>query len=123
MLIKEPECDHRQGNFWSEWKNIDKPSGDGDLELLALEKDLPCSNPSYIDYQTVDGVKANSTGQVVHIDSCYGLICLNREQNNQTCLDYRFRMCCKGSDVSWTTPATTTTTRPPPRSNSFLFLK
>lgn len=81
---------------------------------------MPCRNPNRIQFQTTEGVAAEQTGQVLHTDSCYGFICLNREQpNNQTCYDYRFRYCCQADQVNWTTPATTTTTKAPIGSNNF----
>jgi hypothetical protein len=33
-------------NEWSDWLNLDLPSGDGDLELFELKKNQTCSSPS-----------------------------------------------------------------------------
>ena len=79
-------------NEWSEWFNIDDPSGDGDLEFYSLFE-IGCKNPLNIQVETLDGTSFNQTGQIVHLDKNFGFMCLNNENNN-SCFDYRFRQCC-----------------------------
>ncbi len=56
---------------------------------------LGCSNSTYTQIQTVDGISYENSGQVVHYKPCFGFICLNSEQNkNETCFDYKIRQCC-----------------------------
>ena len=82
-------------NVWTEWFNLDQPSGDGDLELFSL---LPygCQFPVLTQVETVDGLPFNQTGQTVHFNQCFGFMCLN-QQNNNSCLDYRVRQCCNNN--------------------------
>lgn len=79
-------------NEWTEWNNLDDPSGDGDLELFSIY-DIYCKNPFNVQIETLDGIPFNKSGQVVHFASNYGFMCLNN-QNNGSCLDYKFRLCC-----------------------------
>lgn len=79
-------------NAWTEWYNLDEPSGDGDLELFGLFE-YGCKNASVTQVESVDGIPFNETNQVVHIGDSYGFICLNFENNNP-CLDYKVRQCC-----------------------------
>jgi len=77
-----------KSNYWSEWTNLDRPDGDGDIETEIAG----CSNPLALQVETIDGFSIQYAGQNVHFDSCYGFICLNNEQkHNQTCFDYRIR--------------------------------
>jgi len=86
-------------HFWTQWANIDKPDGDGDLELFTLLNKTECAAPKKVEVQTVHGlrlVQAQKIGQVFHLnDSCFGFLCLNKEQKNGAqCYDYRFKHCC-----------------------------
>jgi hypothetical protein len=82
-------CDKSTHN-WSAWINEDEPSGDGDLELIGLHGNPACYLHQFL---TVGGVKYNDTNERVHFDSCYGFMCLNKE-NNGTCSDYHYKQCC-----------------------------
>ncbi len=42
------------------------------------------------------------------MDLCYGFMCLNSEQNNEKCLDYRIRMCCQIAQTNVTELLSTT---------------
>ena len=108
----DPLCPHTKSLEWSSWHNLDSPLGDGDLELFygPFNKGLACENATSTQIVTADGeVSFNATNQVVHLNNCFGFMCLNREQKNgETCFDYKFRQCCPSKN-----PASPTTVRPP----------
>ena len=85
---------------WTEFFNRDSPRGDGDSETLReINMQFPgraCSNPTAVDAQLVwNGKDYRLAGQVIHINTTLGLVCLNREQaENINCLNYRVRFCC-----------------------------
>lgn len=83
------------GNFkWSEWYNLDKPDGDGDIEVTEV-LEVGCKNANRFQARTVsDKVPHTQTGQNVYLDECYGFMCLNNE-NRSPCLDYEVRKCCR----------------------------
>ena len=84
---------------WTEWFNTDSPDGDGDIEPINLLH-LGCSNPSAIQVETTNNIPYNETGQIVHLNSCFGFICLNKEQNGTDCLNYRIRQCCPVEELT-----------------------
>lgn len=58
--------------------------------------------------QTTDGLSVSDAGQFVHMDDCFGFICLNKEQAfNETCFDYQIRQCCP---INFTTDSPELTT-------------
>lgn len=89
---KDPLCPN--GYFWSTF-NLDSPEGDGDLELYGLfSSRYGCREPLVTVIETTsDRTPYNETGQVLHVDDCFGFMCLNRE-NEEPCLDYQIRRCC-----------------------------
>ena len=96
MKIKDEFCSgvtHK----WTEWFNTDTPDGNGDIETIELFKDIGCKDKSIFTQVVTakENIDHKMTGQKVHIDKCFGFICLNQEQsNNQTCHDYKIRQCC-----------------------------
>jgi hypothetical protein len=50
------------------------------------------------------GMSLDEANQTVHLDGCFGFMCLNKEQKDgQTCFDYKIRQCCPKRDhSSWT---------------------
>ncbi|XP_076854681.1 cartilage intermediate layer protein 1-like isoform X1 [Brachyhypopomus gauderio] len=84
---------------YTQWFDCDDPSGTGDWETLEnLEMKYPgkiCQNPLAIEAQTLSGVPAQQTGQVIiHQDLLVGFICLNSQQKKKLCLDYKVRFQC-----------------------------
>jgi hypothetical protein len=73
---------------------MDDPSGDGDLELFGLPGSAGCGSESVLNQvQTVSGTPHDQTNEVVHLNACFGFMCL-RKENNGSCSDYQFRQCC-----------------------------
>ncbi|KAJ8249320.1 hypothetical protein GJAV_G00233530 [Gymnothorax javanicus] len=84
---------------WTEWFDRDDERGSGDWEKLAdLQKTYPdriCSGPLGIQAVTQDGVPANETGEIFHkFDKNYGFVCLNKDQPDGICQNYRVRFLC-----------------------------
>uniref|UniRef100_A0A673GJX2 Cell migration-inducing and hyaluronan-binding protein-like n=1 Tax=Sinocyclocheilus rhinocerous TaxID=307959 RepID=A0A673GJX2_9TELE len=84
---------------WTEWFDCDDERGSGDWEKLTdLHKAFPersCSNPLDIEAETLDGIPANMTGEVFSkFDRKYGFVCLNKEQVDGICHNYRVRFLC-----------------------------
>uniref|UniRef100_A0A9J7Z378 hyaluronoglucosaminidase n=1 Tax=Cyprinus carpio carpio TaxID=630221 RepID=A0A9J7Z378_CYPCA len=84
---------------WTEWFDRDDERGSGDWEKLTdLHKAFPerlCSNPLDIEAETLDGIPANMTGEVFSkFDRNYGFVCLNKEQVDGICHNYRVRFLC-----------------------------
>ncbi|XP_068174861.1 cell migration-inducing and hyaluronan-binding protein-like [Antennarius striatus] len=84
---------------WTEWFDRDDERGSGDWEKLSdLHKTFPdrlCSNPLDIQAETLDGIPANQTGDVIHkVDKNYGFVCLNKDQDHGLCHNYRVRFLC-----------------------------
>ncbi|XP_078414425.1 mucin-5AC isoform X1 [Cetorhinus maximus] len=93
------EC---QGAFKTEWFDRDNPSGNGDYEdLVNLRKeylDQICSNPTACEVETTSGIPASNTGD--NIPECSissGFACVNAQQKNRICQDYRIRFTCPES--------------------------
>ena len=90
-----PVC--RNGR-WTEFFDVDNPSGNADSEQLShinrVRPNRACSNPSAIDVQLLNGSDYRTAGQVVTVRR-NGFTCDNRRQpNNRRCLDYKVRFCC-----------------------------
>jgi hypothetical protein len=81
---------------WTSWLDRDIPSGTGDWETLVefVNAGQACPNPIDIQCQTVDGIDWTQTGQVYTCNASWGGICVNDDQPNGTCLDYRVRFLC-----------------------------
>uniref|UniRef100_W5N565 hyaluronoglucosaminidase n=1 Tax=Lepisosteus oculatus TaxID=7918 RepID=W5N565_LEPOC len=88
-----------QGSEWTEWFDRDDERGSGDWEKLAdLRNAFPdkiCANPLDIEAATHDGIASNLTNEVFHkIDKDYGFVCLNKDQPNGICNNYKVRFLC-----------------------------
>ncbi|KAL2088986.1 hypothetical protein ACEWY4_015885 [Coilia grayii] len=84
---------------WTEWFDRDDERGSGDWEKLSdLHKAYPerlCSNPLDMEAETHDGIPANMTGEVFSKnDKNYGFVCLNKDQPDGLCHNYRVRFLC-----------------------------
>ncbi|XP_055515432.1 uncharacterized protein LOC129711657 [Leucoraja erinacea] len=95
-------CPESFCNCRTEWFDRDDPSGFGDYEdLTILRKQYPnhiCNNPTACEVETVSGVPASSTGDIISECSILsGFICLNSEQMDGQCEDYRIRFICPES--------------------------
>ncbi|XP_057685682.1 uncharacterized protein LOC130911992 isoform X2 [Corythoichthys intestinalis] len=82
------------------WFNLDDPtSGDGDyetlVELRSLNPDAVCFQPVAVEAMTISGVPANETGDVfLTYDANKGFVCLNSQQPEKKCQDYKVRFTC-----------------------------
>ena len=90
-----PECSGTWTKFFDQ-NNVDDT---GDSETFRdLNNAFPgqiCPSPSAVDAQVVETDRDYRTsGQVVQVDTSSGLLCLNEQQSNGRCLDYRVRFCC-----------------------------
>ncbi|XP_059807591.1 mucin-2-like [Hypanus sabinus] len=86
----------------TEWFDIDDPSGDGDSEVINLIRiQFPngiCLHPTACEVETTSGVPASQTGENVQLCSITaGFTCVNNEQSDQSCQDYRIRFTCPAS--------------------------
>ncbi len=80
---------------WTAWLNRDIPDGNGDYETLAdFNPDEVCPNPIAIECQTLNGVDWTQTGEVYTCNPSVGGYCVNSNQPDGTCLDYRVRFLC-----------------------------
>uniref|UniRef100_A0A8C9SGR7 VWFD domain-containing protein n=1 Tax=Scleropages formosus TaxID=113540 RepID=A0A8C9SGR7_SCLFO len=121
-----PECE------WSDWYDEDKPSSKkGDWEtyenITASGKHI-CVNPEDIDCRSTDEPNmsleefVSITGQKVHCNVSFGLICKKEEQTERPykCLNYKIKPPTPSNTTTTTpttttespTPSTTTTTEP-----------
>ncbi|XP_069040028.1 uncharacterized protein [Lepisosteus oculatus] len=81
------------------WFDVDDPSGNGDYEVLSeLLTVYPreiCSRPLAIEAQTRSGTPASLTGDTFQVyDATYGFACVNADQSDSRCEDYRVRFTC-----------------------------
>jgi len=85
---------------WTGWYDRDDASGVGDFETLV---DLTgvCANPVAIDCSTVGNVDWTDTGETVTCDPAIGLTCVNANQGDGYCLDYKVRFACPGTWTAW----------------------
>ncbi|XP_078681175.1 cartilage intermediate layer protein 2-like [Branchiostoma floridae x Branchiostoma belcheri] len=104
-LTRQSDC-----TSWTRWINRDRPGGSGDYEDLPTIQDwypdaVPCSVPSAIQGRTVGThIEASQTGEVLAVyTATYGLVCVNAEQSDGSCLDYEVRFCCDPVDGMWST--------------------
>ncbi|XP_077396775.1 mucin-5AC-like [Festucalex cinctus] len=84
---------------YTEWYNVDQPSGTGDFELLSrLKPKNPdiCKNPISVEVVTADNdIPFAHTGQISFIYSLSeGFACRNEDQKDKRCLDYKIRFGC-----------------------------
>ncbi|XP_059808562.1 cell migration-inducing and hyaluronan-binding protein [Hypanus sabinus] len=84
---------------WTVWFNRDDERGTGDWEKLTdLKASYPekvCESPIDMQVATVDGIPASLTAQVFHKhDLDYGFVCLNKDQVNGICHNYKVRFLC-----------------------------
>ncbi|XP_078681206.1 uncharacterized protein LOC144916087 isoform X3 [Branchiostoma floridae x Branchiostoma belcheri] len=97
-----PPCTH-----WTAWYDRDNPSGTGDWETLTdLRKENPgeiCLTPTDIQVRVIStGQDAFLTGETfAFYDVTTGFVCIEDEQDDDTCLDYEVRFCCPPCTV-WT---------------------
>ncbi|XP_037134958.1 transmembrane protein 269 isoform X1 [Syngnathus acus] len=91
------------GEFCSEcqtkWFDLDDPEGHGDFELLSdLLHKFPgdiCPQPIAIQAQTVSTDSASSPPETfLNLDAMYGFACLNADQVDKSCEDYKVRFTC-----------------------------
>ncbi|XP_075898218.1 mucin-5AC [Nelusetta ayraudi] len=83
------------------WFDEADVTGEGDSELL---KDLTrmhvariCSDPVDMEARTVSGIKSQHTRNTFHIYSASeGLLCLNSEQEQRQCEDFKVKFTCTG---------------------------
>ena len=88
---------------WSPWYNKDKPSGDGDFEIIAsmIKLNKECEKPLAIECRhTSTKVDWKQAGQVYNCNLQLGGHCRNAKQPNYTsknklvCADYEARILC-----------------------------
>lgn len=84
------------GGNWTPWLDRDNPSGKGDYETLVdfLQNGQACPNPAGIQCQTLNGVDWTQTGEVYSCTAALGGYCINTNQPDGSCLDYRVRFLC-----------------------------
>lgn len=82
------------GGTWTIWFDLDDPSGAGDDEERANFGSQVCSNPIAIQCQTTAGVDWTATGERYTCEPSAGGICVNSEQPDGRCMDYRVRFLC-----------------------------
>lgn len=85
---------------WTTWFDRDDPTGYGDYETLVdlINEGKPiCKVPVDINCQTLSGIPASLTGEIVHYSPTQGCYCVNSEQPDKKCkYDYKVRFaCCK----------------------------
>jgi hypothetical protein len=80
---------------WTPWLNRDGPGGVGDFETLAdFGSQVPCATPVAIQCQTLAGVDYTLTGEVYSCMPTAGGVCVNSNQPDGACMDYRVRFLC-----------------------------
>jgi hypothetical protein len=85
------------GGYWTSWFDRDEPSGNGDYETLHDFKNegYPvCASPIDIQCQTLNGVDWTQTGEVYTCAPSQGGSCVNSQQPDGSCQDYRVRFLC-----------------------------
>jgi len=91
-------CDPR--GSWTSWMNRDTPGGNGDYEIGFPN---PCNGmiPMNAVVETTGGTRLEYTGESVYVDPSQGGWCLNAEQPDGICNDYRVKFYCAGGGA-WT---------------------
>ncbi|XP_076825717.1 uncharacterized protein LOC143471206 [Clavelina lepadiformis] len=85
---------------WTEWFNTDNPNeGLGDVESLSTiqtrYRNNICVTPSGIQARLAQSNQSYGRGNnLLDLSPTTGLSCLNRDQSNSICQDYRVRFCC-----------------------------
>lgn len=82
---------------WTSWFDRDAPGGVGDYETLEAFKNegYPvCASPIGVQCQTLNGVDWTQTGEVYTCTPSAGGYCVNSQQPDGSCLDYRVRFLC-----------------------------
>ncbi|XP_067826228.1 mucin-5AC isoform X2 [Heptranchias perlo] len=95
-------CPESFCNCKTRWFDRDNPSGNGDYEdLVNLRKEYPdqiCNNPTACEVETTSGIPASSSGDIVaECSISSGFTCVNKEQKDRSCEDYRIRFTCPES--------------------------
>jgi len=86
--------------YWTEFSSFNDPEEYGDVEYLLDYKNFmgdagSCDHPLGIDVQTIDGIPASQTGEVFKmLKPDKGFVCLNQDQTDGKCLDYKVRFLC-----------------------------
>jgi hypothetical protein len=86
--------------YWTEFSSFNDPEEYGDVEYLLDYKNFmgdagSCDHPLGIDVQTIDGIPASETGEVFKmLKPDKGFVCLNPDQTDGKCLDYKVRFLC-----------------------------
>ncbi|XP_051895336.1 uncharacterized protein LOC127583413 [Pristis pectinata] len=98
-------CPQSFCNCKTQWFDRDDPTGIGDYEtLMNLRNENPgliCSNPVHCEVETLSGIPASSTGDIVSNCSVIsGFVCVNAEQTDGSCEDYRIQFMCPESFCS-----------------------
>ncbi|XP_002730909.1 mucin-5AC-like [Saccoglossus kowalevskii] len=94
--IEPPPCDGE----WTEWINVDDPTVDelGDIETLSrlCDEYEICERPSKIQAVSItSGLPADMTSDVIFsYDVINGFACLNADQDDDLCDNYKVRFCC-----------------------------
>nr|XP_039268209.1 cartilage intermediate layer protein 2-like [Styela clava] len=97
--FKEPSCKGK----WTQWFDRDNPSGKGDYETLSDliteseggSKYYICHKPIGIDARALNPHRPwQAVYEKVHISADKGLYCVNKEQSDRRCEDYKVRLCC-----------------------------
>jgi len=82
---------------WGKWLDVDHPFGTGDSETLeshrATDKDL-CASPIGMQIRTTDDINFIEQNQLLRHSLSYGMQCLNVDQADGNCLNYKVRYCC-----------------------------
>ncbi|KAG9341336.1 hypothetical protein JZ751_019440 [Albula glossodonta] len=84
---------------WTDWFDRDDERGSGDWEKLSdLHKAFPertCNTPLGMQAETQQGVPSNETGEIFYKnDKDYGFVCLNKDQPDGICHNYKVRFLC-----------------------------
>ncbi|MBU0667428.1 MAG: hypothetical protein KKC26_08750 [Nanoarchaeota archaeon] len=79
---------------WSLWSDRDDPGGNGDFEPITS---LCASTPKLVECYTTKGESWNDAGEKYTCDLSYGGRCINSQQSDGRCQDYKVRVCCDNS--------------------------
>ena len=109
---------------WTDWYDVDDNNDGSDNEtyenieqhghwICKKPNDIECKAKGYLGTELDDFMAM--TGQKVHCDLSFGLMCHQKEQTRAPykCYDYKIRVeCCVPCEDTTTTTSTTTTTQP-----------
>ncbi|XP_039251867.2 zonadhesin-like isoform X1 [Styela clava] len=82
---------------WGSWANDDDPKGAGDFELFSnhrAEGVVECDKPSGMEVRLLNGDPYTLGEDVIKIEKNYGATCINQQQDDRVCNDYKIRYCC-----------------------------